>query len=43
MLTDGAPLGPWPKGKPRGSKLVFIGRDLDGMQLAEGFAACKAA
>jgi G3E family GTPase len=43
MLTDGAPLGPWPKGKPRASKLVFIGRDLDKMGLAEGFAACKAA
>ena len=43
MLTDGAPLGPWPEGKPRGSKLVFIGRDLDKMGLAEGFATCKAA
>jgi G3E family GTPase len=43
MLTDGSPLGPWPAGKPRGSKLVFIGRDLGQMGLAEGFAACKAA
>ncbi len=43
MLTDGAPLGPWPQGKPRASKQVFIGRDLDKMGLAEGFAACKAA
>ena len=43
MLTDGSPLGPWPEGKPRGSKLVFIGRDLDKMGLAEGFATCKAA
>lgn len=43
MLTDGSPLGPWPEGKPRGSKLVFIGRDLDKMGLADGFAACKAA
>ncbi len=43
MLTDGSPLGPWPAGKARSSKLVFIGRDLDKMGLAEGFAACKAA
>jgi G3E family GTPase len=43
MLTDGSPLGPWPAGKARLSKLVFIGRDLDKMGLAEGFAACKAA
>lgn len=43
MLTDGSPLGPWPKGKSRVSKLVFIGRDLDKLGLADGFAACKAA
>jgi G3E family GTPase len=43
MLTDGAPLGPWPAGRPRGSKLVFIGRNLGRMGLAEGFAACGAA
>ena len=30
-------------GKARSSKLVFIGRDLDKMGLAEGFDACKAA
>jgi G3E family GTPase len=43
MLMDGNFLGPWPAGKPRGSRLVFIGRDLDGMSLKEGFEACKAA
>lgn len=43
MLMDGNFLGPWPDGKPRGSRLVFIGRDLDGMGLKEGFEACKAA
>jgi G3E family GTPase len=43
MLMDGNFLGPWPAGKPRGSRLVFIGRDLDGMALKEGFDACKAA
>jgi G3E family GTPase len=42
MLTDGASLGPWPKGRPRASKLVFIGRDLDRMGLAQRFAACRA-
>jgi len=43
MLMDGNFLGPWPAGKPRGSRLVFIGRNLDGMALKEGFEACKAA
>jgi G3E family GTPase len=43
MLMDGNFLGPWPAGKPRGSRLVFIGRHLDGMGLEEGFEACKAA
>lgn len=43
MLMDGNFLGPWPDDKPRGSRLVFIGRDLDGMGLKEGFEACKAA
>ena len=43
MLIDGAPLGPWPADRPRESKLVFIGRDLDRLDLVEGFAACAAA
>lgn len=43
MLMDGDFMGPWPAGEPRRSRLVFIGRDLDQMGLAEGFAACKAA
>ena len=38
MLMDGAPMGAWPKG-PRQSRLVFIGRDLDTMDLEDGFAA----
>ncbi len=42
MLMDGNFLGPWPEGKPRGSRLVFIGRNLDDMALKEGFEACKA-
>jgi G3E family GTPase len=43
MLMDGGPLGAWPEGAPRLSRLVFIGRNLDGMGLREGFAACRAA
>jgi G3E family GTPase len=43
MLMDGAPMGPWPEGAPRVSRLVFIGRNLGGMGLAEGFASCRAA
>ena len=43
MLMDGSPLGTWPEGKPRTSRVVFIGRNLDSMGLEEGFEACKAA
>ncbi len=43
MLMDGSPMGAWPEGKPRSSRVVFIGRDLDSMGLKEGFEACKAA
>ncbi len=42
MLMDGSPMGPWPEGKPRLSRVVFIGRDLDSMGLQEGFEACRA-
>jgi G3E family GTPase len=40
MLMDSSLLGPWPEG-PRQSKLVFIGRNLDAMDLREGFEACR--
>ncbi len=43
MLMDGSPMGPWPEGKPRVSRVVFIGRDLENMGLKEGFEACRAA
>ena len=43
MLMDGSPMGPWPEGRPRNSRVVFIGRNLDSMGLEEGFEACKAA
>lgn len=42
MLMDGDFMGPWPSSEARRSRLVFIGRGLDQMGLAEGFAACKA-
>ncbi|MEM7188418.1 MAG: GTP-binding protein [Pseudomonadota bacterium] len=41
MLMDGAPMGSWPS-EDRCSRLVFIGRNLEGMGLADGFAACQA-
>ncbi len=41
MLMDGAPMGPWPEGN-RTSRIVFIGRNLDTMDLENGFAACRA-
>lgn len=43
MLMDGSPMGAWPEGKPRNSRVVFIGREIDNMGLKEGFEACKAA
>ncbi len=42
MLMDGSPMGPWPAAAARQSRLVFIGRNLETMGLAEAFAACKA-
>ena len=41
MLMDGSPMGAWPKGKPRSSRVVFIGRNVANMGLREGFEACK--
>ena len=43
MLMDASPMGSWPKGKNRSSRVVFIGRDLDNMNLKEGFENCKSA
>jgi G3E family GTPase len=42
MLMSGSEMGPWPIGKPRNSRIVFIGRNLETMSLQEGFEACKA-
>ena len=41
MLMEGDFMGPWPEGQARQSRLVFIGRELNGMALEEGFASCK--
>ena len=43
MLMDGSPMGEWPKDKPKSSRVVFIGRDIENMGLREGFEACKIA
>ena len=43
MLMDGSPMGDWPTGVQRTSKIVFIGRGLESMGLEEGFDACKVA
>ena len=42
MLMDASPMGSWPKGNARSSRIVFIGRNLDTMGLKEGFDNCKA-
>ena len=42
MLMDASPMGLWPKGKSRSSRVVFIGRNLENMNLLEGFESCKA-
>ena len=43
MLMDASPMGKWPEGKDRSSRLVFIGRNLENMNLKEGFENCKSA
>ena len=43
MLMDASPMGKWPEGKKRTSRLVFIGRNLESMNLKEGFENCKSA
>ena len=42
MLMDASPMGAWPEGKEKSSRVVFIGRNLDSMNLKEGFDGCKA-
>ncbi|MEM9218487.1 MAG: GTP-binding protein [Cyanobacteria bacterium P01_F01_bin.150] len=40
MIFDGRPDRPWKSDEPRRSELVFIGRNLDEMDLQKGFQAC---
>ncbi|MGK7907017.1 MAG: GTP-binding protein [Synechococcus sp.] len=40
MLFDGRQDRPWKPDEPRKNELVFIGRDLEQMNLAESFRAC---
>lgn len=42
MLADSGNLSVWPPGKPRTSRFVLIGRNLDGGALRAGFTACVA-
>ncbi len=43
MLMNSEHLGPWPEASPRESRLVFIGRGLDDLDLQTGFEGCKTA
>jgi len=40
MLLDGKPNRTWKENETRKNELVFIGRDLDAMQLQQDFQAC---
>jgi G3E family GTPase len=40
LLFEGRPGRPWVDGEERLNRLVFIGRDLDGESIREGFKAC---
>jgi G3E family GTPase len=43
MLADGGPIGPWKEGASRQSRIVFIGRKVNRLELQRGFEACVAA
>ena len=43
MLMDASKMDKWPEGKERSSRIVFIGRNLESMNLKEGFENCKSA
>ena len=43
MLADGEFIGPWKEGAPRQSRIVFIGRNVNRLELQRGFEACVAA
>lgn len=42
MLMEGDFVDPWPADRPRQSRLVFIGRNMESLDLQAGFEACRA-
>jgi G3E family GTPase len=42
MILDGDHQRPWTKGEKRDSRIVFIGRNLPGKKITEGFESCIA-
>jgi G3E family GTPase len=42
MLFDGRPDRPWKFGEQKRNQLIFIGRNLDRVELNAGFQACLA-
>jgi len=42
MILDGDHQRPWSKDEKRNSRIVFIGRNLPGKKITEGFASCIA-
>ena len=42
MILDGDHQRPWKDGEKRDSRIVFIGRNLPGKKIAEGFESCIA-
>jgi G3E family GTPase len=42
MILDGDHQRPWQDGEKRVSRIVFIGRNLPGKQITEGFESCVA-
>ena len=42
MILDGDHQRPWKDGEKRESRIVFIGRNLPGKMIAEGFESCIA-
>ena len=42
MILDGDHQRPWKDGEKRNSRIVFIGRNLPGKAIAEGFESCVA-
>jgi len=42
MILDGDHQRPWQDGEKRDSRIIFIGRNLPGKRITEGFEACIA-